>query len=89
MTCELEKGALGYRGAGSFVRGPMRLMSALAVSCALAWTPAAAAELEVGSRAPNFTLQGSDGKEYTLEGLLKDGTPGVVLAWFPKAFTSG
>ena len=48
---------------------------------------AAAADLEVGSAAPAFTLQGSDGKSYTLAQFA--GKEGVVLAWFPKAFTGG
>jgi peroxiredoxin Q/BCP len=50
-------------------------------------TPAVAAELEVGSAAPAFSLQGSDGKTYTLAQFA--GKEGVVLAWFPKAFTGG
>jgi peroxiredoxin Q/BCP len=50
-------------------------------------TPARAADLAAGSPAPPFTLQGSDGKSYTLEQF--KGKEGVVLAWFPKAFTGG
>jgi peroxiredoxin Q/BCP len=49
-------------------------------------TCAAAQELKVGDPAPDFTLQASDGHTYTLS-KLKGKT--VVLAWFPKAFTSG
>lgn len=49
-------------------------------------TPAFAEELKVGDKAPDFTLQGSDGKTYSLSDL-KGQT--VVLAWFPKAFTGG
>ena len=49
-------------------------------------TPAFAEELKVGDKAPDFTLQGSDGKTYSLSDL-KGRT--VVLAWFPKAFTGG
>jgi peroxiredoxin Q/BCP len=48
---------------------------------------AAAGELEVGDLAPAFTLQGSDGKEHSLEQF--KGKQAVVLAWFPKAFTGG
>jgi peroxiredoxin Q/BCP len=48
---------------------------------------AAAAELKVGDKAPDFTLQGSDGKTYSLEQFR--GKSGVVIAWFPKAFTGG
>lgn len=45
-----------------------------------------AAELKVGDSAPEFALSGTDGKTYRLSDL-KGKT--VVLAWFPKAFTSG
>jgi peroxiredoxin Q/BCP len=45
-----------------------------------------AQELKVGDKAPEFSLQGSDGKMHSLAGL-KGKT--VVLAWFPKAFTGG
>ena len=48
---------------------------------------AAAAELKVGDQAPAFSLQGSDGKTYTLEQF--KGKSAVVIAWFPKAFTGG
>ncbi len=44
-------------------------------------------ELKVGDPAPGFSLQGSDGKTYTLADF--KGKSAVVLAWFPKAFTSG
>ena len=47
---------------------------------------ASAAELKVGESAPEFALAGTDGKTYRLSDL-KGRT--VVLAWFPKAFTSG
>jgi thioredoxin-dependent peroxiredoxin len=43
--------------------------------------------LEVGDRAPEFTLQGTDGKTYSLEQFR--GERPVVIAWFPKAFTAG
>lgn len=48
---------------------------------------AAAGDLEAGAKAPDFTLQGSDGKSYALSEFV--GKRGVVLAWFPKAFTPG
>jgi peroxiredoxin Q/BCP len=47
----------------------------------------ARAELSVGDMAPDFSLQGSDGETYTLSDFR--GKEAVVLAWFPKAYTSG
>jgi peroxiredoxin Q/BCP len=43
--------------------------------------------LKVGDQAPDFTLQASDGKTYSLAGYR--GKQAVVIAWFPKAFTAG
>lgn len=45
------------------------------------------AALEVGDTAPDFELQGSDGERYRLGDYR--GKQTVVLAWFPRAFTSG
>src|SRR4029450_13689674 len=61
-------------------------------SAANGQTPAAGAqapavELKVGDPAPDFTLQASDGKTYKLSDF--KGKQAVVLAWFPKAYTSG
>jgi thioredoxin-dependent peroxiredoxin len=50
-----------------------------------AQTPAP--ELKVGDPAPDFSLQASDGKTYKLSDY--KGKKAVVVAWFPKAFTSG
>ena len=73
------------------------LVLSLAASAALAQAPAAPAapsapaapaiELKVGDVAPAFKLQASDGKTYNLADY--KGKSAVVLAWFPKAFTSG
>ena len=52
---------------------------------AAAQTPAT--ELKVGDHAPDFTLQATDGKTYSLSKDLKG--KWVALAWFPKAFTAG
>ena len=41
----------------------------------------------VDDTAPDFELQGSDGNTYKLSELIEDRA--VVLAWYPKAFTSG
>ena len=49
--------------------------------------PAPAVELKVGDKAPNFKLQGSDGKTYNLADYA--GKKAVVIAWFPAAFTKG
>jgi len=48
---------------------------------------ARAQELAPGATAPAWTLQGSDGKTYRSSDFV--GKRGFVLAWFPKAFTSG
>lgn len=45
------------------------------------------AEPAVGDDAPNFTLTGSDGKEYKLSDF--EGKQALVVAWYPKAFTGG
>lgn len=50
-------------------------------------TPAPSVELKVGDKAPNFKLQGSDGKTYNLADFA--GKKAVVVAWFPAAFTKG
>jgi peroxiredoxin Q/BCP len=47
----------------------------------------AAAELKVGDPAPDFALAATDGKTYKLSDF--QGKETVVLAWFPKAYTSG
>ena len=51
-----------------------------------AQAPAPEAKLKVGDKAPEFALQGSDGKVHKLSEY-KGKT--VVIAWFPKAFTGG
>jgi peroxiredoxin Q/BCP len=70
-------------------------MRRILASCLIALLPAAvpatagSAEKapEVGDQAPDFELVGSDGKTYRLSDFR--GKAAVVLAWFPKAFTSG
>jgi len=46
-----------------------------------------ALSLEVGDMAPDFSLQGTDGNTYSLEQF--KGKQAIVVAWYPKAFTSG
>lgn len=43
--------------------------------------------LEVGDKAPDFKLEGTDGKTYSLADF--KGKEAVVIAWFPKAYTKG
>ncbi len=43
-------------------------------------------KIDVGQLAPEFELQGSDGKTHRLEDYRGRA---VVLAWFPRAFTGG
>ena len=47
----------------------------------------AAEPLKVGDEAPDFELQGSDGKTYKLSDFRDK--QAVVIAWFPRAFTGG
>lgn len=63
---------------------------AIAAATLAAQTPAPGGtpvELKVGDPAPDFSLQASDGKTYKLSDF--KGKEAVVLAWFPKALTSG
>jgi thioredoxin-dependent peroxiredoxin len=59
------------------------IVSLVAVLSKAAW----AAAPKVGDKAPDFKLQASDGKEYSLADFA--GKKPVVIAWFPKAFTRG
>jgi peroxiredoxin Q/BCP len=63
---------------------PGRFMAVLFMSLLFS---GAARALEVGDPAPPFTLQASDGSTYSLAEY--KGKRAVVLAWFPRAFTSG
>ncbi|KAF0177928.1 MAG: alkyl hydroperoxide reductase [Limisphaerales bacterium] len=67
----------------------MKTLSLLCAAAAFALTglTSLAAELKAGDPAPNFKLQGSDGKTYSLADF--KGKQAVVIAWFPKAFTGG
>jgi peroxiredoxin Q/BCP len=47
----------------------------------------AVADLAIGDPAPDFALPGTDGTIHRLADSVGD--RGVVLAWFPKAFTPG
>ena len=65
----------------------MKLKAILAAAGALLSSLAPAAELQPGDVAPDFSLAASDGKTYKLSDY--KGKQAVVVAWFPKAFTSG
>ena len=64
----------------------MRILSILCI-WALSVSYAQAGNLNVGDAAPDFTLQASDGSTYTLSDY--KGKQAVVIAWFPRAYTSG
>ena len=67
------------------------LAAVFAAGVAAQQAPAPAAApgvvLNVGDTAPDFTLQGTDGKAHKLSEY--KGKQAVVIAWFPKAFTQG
>jgi peroxiredoxin Q/BCP len=63
------------------------LVFAAVCALGLSAAPVRAQELKVGDMAPDFKLQATDGKTYTLSSFR--GKQAVVLAWFPKAFTQG
>jgi thioredoxin-dependent peroxiredoxin len=70
----------------------MGLMASLAVGTVLAQGPPGAAPavptvVKVGDMAPDFSLQGTDGKTHKLSEYR--GKQAVVVAWFPRAFTQG
>ena len=70
----------------------MGLVATLAAGSVLAQGPPNAAPagptvVKVGDMAPDFSLQGTDGKTHKLSDYR--GKRAVVIAWFPKAFTSG
>ncbi|MBM3817478.1 MAG: redoxin domain-containing protein [Acidimicrobiia bacterium] len=67
----------------------MRAWMTMAVAAAVVVGLGAQApvELKVGDMAPDFTLQGTDGKAHRLSEYR--GKQAVVVAWFPRAFTQG
>ena len=70
---------------GSHNRVLLQWCVALALSAAVGGV--SAADVTVGDPAPNFTLEGTDGKTYNLADF--KGKQTVILAWYPKAYTSG
>ena len=70
-----------------FVTITLSAMAAASVA-AVAWAQSAQTPtLKVGDMAPDFSLQGTDGKTHKLSDYR--GKSSVVIAWFPKAFTQG
>lgn len=68
----------------------IRRSLAIAVAAAFALTVPALAELAVGAKAPDFTLQATKGGNvftFSLAGALKKGP--VVVYFYPAAFTKG
>jgi peroxiredoxin Q/BCP len=65
----------------------LRGLTIWTLGAVLAVGAAVAAELKVGDKAPDFELQGTDGKTYKLSDF--QGKKAVVVAWFPKADTPG
>ncbi|MFA6542829.1 MAG: peroxiredoxin [Limisphaerales bacterium] len=65
----------------------LTLLCATVAGLALTGMTGAAADLKAGDPAPDFKLQASDGKTYSLADF--KGRKAVVIAWFPKAFTGG
>ena len=63
------------------------VVTAMLMMAAAGGAQTPAPELKVGDMAPDFSLQGTDGKTYRLSDF--KGKQAVVLAWFPKAFTGG
>ena len=57
------------------------------ISSLLVSNSAFATDLRVGDTAPNFVMQGTDGKSYDLASF--KGKQAVVLAWYPMASTRG
>jgi hypothetical protein len=82
-SCRIEAGAAKLHGNKE---RSMRPIAGWALALSLFGSGAASAELKAGDTAPDFELAGTDGMTYKLSSL-KGKT--VVLAWFPKAFTSG
>jgi peroxiredoxin Q/BCP len=76
-----------------YLRAPKRairigFVPGLALALGFLTTIGSGAEIrKVGEAAPEFELQGSDGKTYKLSDFR--GKQAVIVAWYPKAFTGG
>ena len=65
----------------------MSILKKLIVLAASGLVSISALTLEIGDQAPDFELQATDGKTYTLSQFYDK--EAVVIAWYPRAFTSG
>ena len=63
------------------------LLTALLIALSIVLPGFAFGAPEIGDPAPDFSMQGSDGNTYSLQQLV--GSSGIVIAFFPKAFTGG
>jgi thioredoxin-dependent peroxiredoxin len=63
------------------------VVTAMLMMAAAGGAQTPAPELKVGDMAPDFSLEGTDGKTHKLSEY--KGKQAVVIAWFPKAFTQG
>src|SRR5436305_15338793 len=81
-------GSRAWRG-GVRMRRSIGVLAAIALGVALVGGVAFAQDRapKVGDKAPEFALEGTDGKTYKLADF--KGKKAVVLAWFPKADTPG
>ena len=66
-----------------------RLLIAVALMSSSQLSGASTQPLQVGDKAPSFDLPGTDGRSHALPLPNNADTPWTVLAWFPKAYTSG
>ena len=66
-----------------------RLLIAVALVSFSQLSGASTQPLQVGDKAPSFDLPGTDGRSHVLPLPNNADTPWTVLAWFPKAYTSG
>ena len=66
-----------------------RLLIAVTLMSLSQLSGASTQPLQVGDKAPSFDLPGTDGRSHVLPLPNNADTPWTVLAWFPKAYTSG
>ncbi len=65
----------------------IRIASSLFTFFFLIGSTTMADELKIGSKAPEFSLKGTDGQTYQLSQF--KGKQYVIVAWYPKALTGG